>query len=118
MTHTGKPYENEFQVWAQIRPLLKVGTVYKFTPKYAQQLKEDNEAGYSTEFDTPLNSPKFVGLFKLISIAHKGQYRGDYEFRTLDGEWINPALDYIQVASDVYEEKDLNLMEDLGDVGL
>ena len=118
MTHIGKPYENEFQTWAQIRSLLKVGTVYKLTPKYAQQLKEDNEAGYSTEFDTPLNTPKFVGLFKLISIALEGNFRGDYEFRSLDGERVFPALDYIQVASDVYEEKDLNLMEDLGDVGL
>jgi hypothetical protein len=118
MTHIGKPYENEFQVWAQILPLLKVGTVYKFTPKYAQQLKEDNEAGYSTEFDTPLNSPKFVGLFKLISIACDGKYRADYKFTSLDGECVNPALDYIQIASDIYEEKDLDLMEDLGEIGL
>ena len=117
MTNTVKPYQSECQTWEQVLPLFKVGTIYKYTPKYAQHVKKDNEEGFNTETGFFLTSPKFVGLFKLTAITGEGKYQSDFEFRSLEGKIVFPNHRFIQVATDVYEEKDLNLMADLAAVG-
>ena len=118
MTNTVKPYQSECQTLDQVLPLLKVGTIYKYTPKYAEQIKKDNESGYSFRLGTTLFKPTFVDLCKLTSITGTGEWITDYHFSSLDGTSVVPNWRFIQVASDFYEEKDLNLMEDLAQVGL
>ncbi len=114
MTNTVKPYQNEFQTWAQVLPLFKVGTIYKFTPKYAEWLEQENKFIP----DRPGCKKRFVGLFKLTAITGEGKYQADFEFDSLDGKPVFPNHSFIQVASEVYEEKDLDLMVDLGEIGL
>lgn len=118
MTTTVKPYQSECQTLDQVLPLLKVGTIFTYTPKYAQKIKEDNESGYSFRVGTTLFKPTFVGLFKLTSITGSGEWITDYHFSSLDGTLVVPNWRFIQVASDIYEEKDLDLMVDLGEVGM
>jgi hypothetical protein len=118
MTNTVKPYQSECQTWEQVLPLFKVGTIYNYTPKFAQHIKEDNESSFIFRKETPhLYKPTFVGFFKLTAITGEGKYQSDFEFRSLDGKIVFPNHRFIQVASEVYEEKDLNLMEDLAQVG-
>ena len=116
---TNKPYQSECQTWEQVLPLFKVGTVYKYTPKYEQHLKKNNEEEFIFRKETPhLYKPHFVGLFKLTSIKGEGKYQADFEFSSLDGTPVFPNHRFIQVASEVYDEKDLDLMVNLSDVGL
>ena len=117
MTNTVKPYQSECQTWEQVLPLFKVGTIYNYTPKFAQHVKADNEEGFNTDTGLFLLKPRFVGFFKLTAITGEGKYQSDFEFRSLDGKLVFPNHRFIQVASDVYEEKDLDLMEDLAQVG-
>lgn len=118
MTNTVKPYQSECQTLEQVLSLLKVGTIYTYTPKYAEQIKKDNESGYSFRLGTTLFKPTFVGLCKLTSITGTGEWITDYHFNSLDGKLVVPNFRFLQIASEVYEEKDLDLMVDLADVGL
>jgi hypothetical protein len=118
MTNTVKPYQSECQTLDQVLPLLKVGTIFTYSPKYAQRIKEDNESSFTFYKENPnLYRPTFVGLCKLTSITGTGEWITDYHFSSLDGKSVVPNWRFLQVASDVYEEKDLNLMEDLAGVG-
>ena len=110
MTKIVKPYQIECKTLEQVLPLLKVGTIYKYTPKYAQHIKEDNESLFIYYKEIPkLYNPRFEGLCKLISITGTGEWISDYHFSSLDGTSVVPNWRFLQVASDVYEEKDLNL---------